>query len=79
MIVVVPIMLGAPPVGILVPPAMAVLPAIRARFRELLAPMLRLWTVVAVMLDRFVKLVVRVSSAFLTIVLCANWQGSGKH
>jgi hypothetical protein len=78
-IVVVPIMFGAPAVGVLVPPAMAVFPAIRARFREFLAPVLCLRAVVTVMLDRFVKLVVRVSGTLLAIVLSANRAGSDKH
>ena len=54
MIVIIPIAIGAPAVCIFVPPAMVVLPAVVALFREFLAPVLSLRTVRAVMLDGLV-------------------------
>jgi hypothetical protein len=54
MIVIIPIVVRAPAVCIFVPPAMVVVPAVAARFREFLAPVLRLGAVWAVMLDGLV-------------------------
>jgi hypothetical protein len=51
MIVIIPIVICAPVVRIFVPPAMVVVPAVTARFREFLAPVLCLGAIRAVMLE----------------------------
>ena len=67
-IVIIPIVFGAPAVSIFVPPAVAVLPAVGACFRKFMAPVLGLRTLRAVVIDGLMKLVVRFSGAFLAVV-----------
>jgi len=67
-IVIIPIVFGAPAVSIFVPPAVAVLPAVGACFRKFVAPVLGLRTLPAVVLDGLMKLVVRFSGAFMAVV-----------
>ena len=71
-IVIVPITIGVPAVRILIPPAVVVFIAVRAGFREFVAPVFSLRALRSVMLDRFMKLVVRLTDALLTIVVCAD-------
>jgi hypothetical protein len=72
---IVPIVVGTPAVLIFVPPAMAVIPAMGARLREFIAPMLSLGAVRAVVFDGLVQFVVCIDGALLTIVF-RTYQGS---
>ena len=71
-VTVVPVTIGVPAVRIFVPPAVLVFIAVRAGFREFVAPVFSLRALRSVMLDRFMKLVVRLTDALLTIVVCAD-------
>jgi hypothetical protein len=72
MVMVVPITIAVPAVPIFVPPAALVFIAVRAGFREFVAPVFSLRALWSVMLDGFMKLVVRLTDALLTIVVCAD-------
>ena len=76
-IVVIPVVIGAPAMGVFIPPTTIVLPAIGARFREFFAPVLRLRTVVAMMLNGFMQLVVSVASALLAFVIGTDRSSTG--
>lgn len=67
-IVIIPIMVGVPTMPIFIPPAMIVLPAVGTCSGKFLPPMLRLVALPTVVLDRFVKVMVCLSDALLTIV-----------
>ena len=71
-VTVVPVTIGVPAVRIFVPPAVLVFIAVRAGFREFVAPVFSLRALRSVMLDRFMKLVVRLTDALLTILVCAD-------
>jgi hypothetical protein len=71
-IVIVPVAVGAPTMAIFIPPAMAVIPAILARFAQLGARMIRLPALASMMLDRFVKTMVSLGNAVLAIVIRAQ-------
>ena len=75
-IVVVPIVIGAPAMGVFIPPAMFVLPAVGTGFGELLAPMLGLGAIPAVMLGGFMEFMIRMTDTFLTVVVRAG-RGDG--
>jgi hypothetical protein len=75
-VVVIPVAVAVPAVGVFIPPAMVVFPAVGSRGGEFAAPVPSLTTVRAVMLDGFVKLVVGPDDALLTIVFCANYGGT---
>jgi len=82
-VVIIPIALIVPAMAILIPPAVRVFPAIGARFGEFVAPAFRLRAWPAVVLDGFVKSVVCVCDASLTVVIrlcsrCRDKQGSGE-
>jgi hypothetical protein len=77
-IVIVPIAIRAPAVSVFVPPAMAVVPAPGARFRQFVAILRNLWAVPTMMFGGFVKLVVRPDDALLAVVVRAHWCGAGK-
>jgi hypothetical protein len=68
-IVVVPVALGAPAMFVFVPPAMVVVPAILARFAQLVPRMIRLLALASMMLDGFVKAMVRFGDSLLAIVV----------
>jgi len=72
MVMVVPITIAVPAVPIFVPPAALVFIAVSAGFREFVAPVFSLRALWSVMLDGFMKLVVRLTDALLTIVVCAD-------
>ena len=71
-VMVVPVTIAAPAPPIFVPPAVLVFIAVRAGFHEFVAPVFSLRALRSVMLDRFMKLVVRLTDALLTIVVCAD-------
>jgi len=78
-IMVIPITIGVPAVGIFVPPAVLVLIAISASFREFVAPVLGLLTLPAMVFDRLVQLMVCLLDALLAILLGAyNRRGDEK-
>ncbi len=68
-IVVVPIALRAPTVSVFIPPAMPATPAGFARFMQLMASLVRLAAVATVMLDGFMKTVIGLGDAPLTVVV----------
>jgi hypothetical protein len=68
-IVVIPITIAVPAVAVLVPPAMPLIPAAFPRFVQFVPRAIRLPAVPAVMLDRFVEFVVRLSNAALAIAV----------
>jgi hypothetical protein len=71
-VMVVPITIGVPAMAIFVPPAVFVFIAVRAGFREFVAPVFSLRALRSVMLDRFMKIVVRLADTLLTILACAD-------
>jgi hypothetical protein len=71
-IVVIPVAIRVPAMGVFIPPTMIVFPAIGARFREFFAPVLRLRTVVAMVLDGFMQLTVGAGGALLAFVIGAD-------
>jgi hypothetical protein len=68
-IVVIPIAVGAPPMAIFVPPAMTVLPAVLARFTQMVASLIGLAALPSMMLDSFMKAMIRSRNALLAIVV----------
>jgi hypothetical protein len=68
-VVLVPIVLGAPPMFVFIPPAMRVAPAIFARFVQFVTRMVRLLAFTAVMLDRFMQMMIRLGDAPLAIII----------
>jgi len=77
-IVVVPIMLGTPAVAVFIPPAMAVLPAPGAGFRQFMAILRRLWAVPTMMFGGFMELVIRAGDPLLAVVVRAQRAGTGE-
>ena len=71
-VMVIPITIGVPAVRVFVPPAVVVFVAVRAGFGELVEPVFSLRTLQAVVLDRFMKLVVRLADTLLTILVCTD-------
>ena len=67
-VVIIPIALGVPTMCIFVPPAVAVIPAVGARFRKFMAPVVGLRTPRATVLYGLMKLVVRFNSALLAFI-----------
>lgn len=67
-IVIVPIAFRVPAMSIFVPPAMAVLPAGGARFRQFMAPVFGLRTLPSVFVDGLMKLMVGFADPLLTVV-----------
>jgi hypothetical protein len=53
-------------------------PTVGTRFGEFFAPMVRLRTVIAMMLDGFVEFVVGDGGTLLAIVICAQGTGAGQ-
>jgi hypothetical protein len=68
-IVVIPIAIGAPAVAIFVPPAMAFVPAAFAGLAQFVARVIRLPAFPAVVLDGFVKPVVRLGNTSLATIV----------
>jgi hypothetical protein len=66
MVVFVPIVLGVPAVSIFVPPPLIVIPAKGSRLNEFVAPFRGFRAVRAVLLDRFVKIVIGFAGVFLS-------------
>jgi hypothetical protein len=71
-VVIVPILVGVPAVGIFIPPFVFVFPAPLPRLVQLKAPMLGLLALVSAVLNGFVQPVVRARDATLTIVISAQ-------
>jgi hypothetical protein len=75
-VVIIPVVIGAPAMGVFIPPAMFVLPAVRTGFGKFLAPMLGLGAIPAVMLGGFMEFMIRMTDAFLAVVVRAGGGGS---
>ena len=71
-IVVVPIMLGAPAMAVFIPPAMAVFPAPGTRFGKLMAILGGLRAVPTMMLGGFMEFVIGAGDAPLAVVVRAQ-------
>src|ERR1700674_5208306 len=90
-IVIVPIAIGVPTMPVLVPPTMKVCKAILARFVQFMASLVRLLAFAPMMIDRFMKTMIRPGDAFLAIIVigaqarCAGEEqespqrGAGQH
>jgi hypothetical protein len=76
MVVVIPIVIGAPAVAVFIPPAMAVFPTPRPRFSKLMAILCGLRTIPTVMLGGFVEFVIRTGDALLAVVVRAQRAGA---
>ena len=70
-VVLVPLSVAAPTVGIFLPPALVVFRAKGPRLREFVAPFLGFGAVRAVLLDGLVNIVIGLAGAFLTLVVAA--------
>jgi hypothetical protein len=79
MVVVVPITIRMPAMLVFIPPSMVGIPAVLTRFVQIVAPVLSLLTLVAVMLDSFVKSVLGFRDAPLAIVIGAQVRRPYKH
>jgi hypothetical protein len=79
-IMVIPVALGAPAMAVFVPPTMTVLPAIRTRFAQFGASVVGLPTLASMMLDSFMKTVIRFRNAPLAIVITGahSWRACEK-
>jgi hypothetical protein len=71
-IVIVPIAIGVPAVSIFIPPAVVVFIAVGAGFPEFVPPVFGLRALHAVVFDGFMKFVVCLGDALLTIVVSAD-------
>ena len=71
-VVIVPITIGVPAVPIFIPPAVVVFIAVGAGFPEFVPPVFGLRAFHAVVLDGFMKFVVGLGDALMTIVVRAN-------
>jgi len=71
-VVIVPITIGVPAVPIFIPPAVVVFIAVGAGFPEFVPPVFGLRAFHAVVLDGFMKFVVGLGNALMTIVVRAN-------
>jgi len=71
-IVIVPITIGVPAVRIFIPPAVVVFIAVGAGFPEFVPPVFGFGALHAVVLDGFMKFVVCLGDALLTILVRAN-------
>ena len=71
-IVIVPIMIDVPAVRIFIPPAVVVFIAVGAGFPEFVPPVFGLRALHAVVLDGFMKFVVCLGDALLTVVVRAD-------
>src|SRR5215470_11852239 len=71
-IVIVPITIGAPTVFILIPPTMIRGVATFASFVQLVASVFGLLAVAAMMLDGFMKAMIRFANAPLAIIVCTQ-------
>jgi hypothetical protein len=71
-IVIVPIAIGVPAVSIFIPPAVVVFIAVGAGFPEFVPPVFGLRALHAVVFDGFMKFVVCLGDALLTIVVRAD-------
>jgi hypothetical protein len=78
MIIVIPITFRMPAMLVFIPPFMFGIPAALARFVQLFAPMLSLLTLLAMMLDRFVQLVIGLRNASLAVVIGAQVRSTCK-
>jgi hypothetical protein len=79
MVVLIPIAIGMPAMLVFVPPSMIGVPAAFARFVQLVAPTFSLLTLIAVMLDRFVKLVIGPGDASLAVIIGEQVRSACKH
>ena len=71
-IMIVPIAIGVPAVSIFIPPAVVVFIAVGAGFPEFVPPVFGLRALHAVVFDGFMKFVVCLGDALLTIVVRAD-------
>src|ERR1700687_54160 len=68
-IVIIPVAVGAPTMLVFIPPAVRAAPATLTRFVQLMASFVRLAAVASMMLDGFMKTMIRLGDAFLAIVI----------
>jgi hypothetical protein len=78
-IAVVPVVLGVPTMLVFIPPTMIVAPAIITRFAQLMPSFVRLLAFASVMLDGFMKMMVRLGDSLLaTVVIGAQTRSAGE-
>jgi len=77
-VVIVPITIIAPTTGIGIPPAVAVIPAVRAGLSKFVAPVFCLLAAWAMVVDGFVKFVVGFVNSLLARILGAEQNSSTK-
>ena len=73
MIVIVPIVFGAPTMLVFVPPPMAGVPAVLPRFVQFMPPTLGLLATITMVLDSFVQPVLRVRNTSLAFIGGKRW------
>jgi hypothetical protein len=79
-VVVIPVVIRAPPVPVFIPPFVFPAPAAFALFRKLMTPVIGLLAVWTMVLDGFVQLVVDSGGLALAIVIRADLRdGENKH
>ncbi len=71
-IVIVPVVLGAPLVRIFIPPPLVVVPAKGPRSGQFLSPVFGFGTLGAILFDGFMQIVIGLDGALLTIVISVN-------
>jgi hypothetical protein len=78
-IAVVPVVLGVPTMPVFIPPTMIVAPAVIARFPQFVTRTVRLLALASVMLDGFMKMMIRLGDSLLaTVVIGAQTRGAGE-
>jgi hypothetical protein len=78
-IAVVPVVLGVPTMLVFIPPTMIVAPAVIARFPQFVTRTVRLLALASVMLDGFMKMMIRLGDSLLaTVVIGAQTRGAGE-
>ena len=68
-VMIIPIAIGTPSVAVFVPPTVAVLPAIFARFTQLVPGVIGLAALASMVLDSFMKTMIRSRNSLLAIVV----------
>jgi hypothetical protein len=78
-IAVIPVVLGVPTMLVFIPPTMVVVPAVIARFPQFVTRTVRLLALASVMLDGFMKMMVRLGDSLLaTVVITAQTWSAGE-
>jgi hypothetical protein len=79
MVVLIPIAIRMPAMLVFIPPSMIGVPAVLTCFVQLVAPTFSLLTLIAVMLGRFVQLVIGPRDASLAVIIGAQVRSACKH